>query len=86
MTTKGKKAPVTFRFSSTTAGATFECALVRKPAKKGRKAPKPKFAACASPKKLKLKPGKYTFSVRAVSAGLTDPTAATSSFRVVHVR
>ena len=86
VTTKGRKAPITFRFSSTTSGATFECALVKKPAKKGSKAPKPKFAPCASPKKLKLKPGKYTFSVRAVSAGLTDPTAATSSFRVVHVR
>jgi streptogramin lyase len=84
--TKGRKAPITFRFSSTTAGATFECALVKKPAKKGKKAPNPKFAACASPKKLKLKPGKYTFSVRAASGGLTDPTAATSSFRVVHVR
>jgi hypothetical protein len=86
VTTKGKKAAVTFRFSSTTAGASFECALVKKPKKKGKKAPKPKFATCTSPRKLKLKPGKYTFSVRAVSAGLADPTPATSSFRIVHVR
>ena len=32
---KARRARVKFRFSSTTAGATFECALVRKPAKKG---------------------------------------------------
>lgn len=84
--TRGKKAKVTFRFSSTTAAATFECALVKKPAKKGKKAPKPKFKGCTSPHKLKLKPGKYTFSVRAVNAGLADPSPAISSFRVVHVK
>jgi hypothetical protein len=83
--TKGKRASVKFRFSSTTPGATFECALVRK-AKKGKKTPKPKFKSCKSPKKLKLRPGRYRFSVRAVSGGLVDPTPATSSFRVVHVR
>ena len=86
VTTKGKKAPVSFRFSSTTAGTTFECALVKKPAKKGKKTPKPEFKTCASPRKLKLKPGKYTFSVRALNAGLADPSPATSSFRVVHVK
>jgi hypothetical protein len=83
--TKGKKAPVTFRFSSTAAGATFECALVKKP-KKGKKAPKPKFSTCKSPRKLKLKPGKYTFSVRAVLGGVADPSPATSIFRVVRVK
>jgi streptogramin lyase len=83
--TKRKRASVKFRFSSTTAGATFECALVRK-AKKGKKTPKPKFKSCKSPKKLKLRPGRYRFSVRAVSGGLVDPTPATSSFRVVHVK
>jgi streptogramin lyase len=83
--TKGKRASVKFRFSSTTAGATFECALVKKPAKKGKKTPKPKFRSCKSPKKLKLRPGRYRFSVRAVSGGLVDPTPATRSFRVIHV-
>jgi hypothetical protein len=83
--TKGKRASVKFRFSSTTAGATFECALVRK-AKKGKKTPKPKFKSCKSPKKLRLRPGRYRFSVRAVSGGLVDPTPATRSFRVIHVR
>lgn len=83
--TKAKRAKVKFRFSSTTPGATFECALVKKPKGKG-KGSKPKFSACTSPRKLKLKPGKYSFSVRAVFAGLADPTPTTSSFRVVHVR
>ncbi len=83
--TKGRKARITFRFSSTTAGATFECALVRK-AKKGKRTPKPKFKHCRSPKKLKLKPGRYTFRVRALSGGVADPSPAKSSFRVVHVR
>jgi streptogramin lyase len=82
--TKGKRATVKFRFSSTTTGATFECALVK--AKKGKKTPKPKFKGCKSPKKLKLRPGRYRFSVRAVSGGLVDPSPATSSFRVIHVR
>jgi sugar lactone lactonase YvrE len=82
---KGKSAKVKFTFSSTPAGAKFECALVKLPNGKG-KAPKPKFKGCKSPKKLKLKPGKYRFSVRAVSAGgLVDATPATRAFRVVHV-
>ena len=38
---KAKRAWAKFRFSSTTAGATFECALTKKPAKKGKKTPKP---------------------------------------------
>ena len=65
--TKGKRAKVTFRFSSSTAGAKFECALVTVKKGKGKKTPKPKFKGCKSPKKLSLKPGKYRFSVRAVA-------------------
>ena len=81
---KGKTAKVKVTFSSTPPGAKFECALVKLP-KKGKKAPKPKFKGCKSPKKLKLKPGKYRFSVRAVSSGgLVDATPATRAFRVVH--
>jgi streptogramin lyase len=82
--TKGRKAKVTFRFRSTVAGAKFECALVK--LKKGKKAPKPKFKGCKSPKKYSLRPAKYRFSVRAVAAGLVDPTPATRTFRVVHIR
>lgn len=84
--TTGKRAKVKFRFTSTTAGATFQCALTKvKKVKKGKKAAKPQFKGCKSPKSYNLKPGRYRFSVRAVSAGVVDPSAATRSFRVVHV-
>jgi streptogramin lyase len=81
--TKGRFAKVTFRFNSTTAGARFECALTK--AKKGTRGRKPKFKSCKSPKSYKLKPGRYKFSVRAVSGGVADPTPATRSFRVIHI-
>jgi streptogramin lyase len=85
--TKGRKAAVKFTFSSSTAGAKFECALTKKPTgKKKKKASKPKFKGCKSPKKYKLKPGAYKFSVRAVADGLTDPSPATRSFKVVRGR
>ncbi len=83
--TTGKTAKVAFRFNSSTAGAKFECALTAK-AKKGKKAKKPKFKGCKSPKTYTLKPGKYKFSVRAVIAGLADPSPATKAFSVVHVK
>lgn len=82
--TKGRFAKVTFRFSSTTAGATFECALT-KSKRKAKRPAKPRFKACKSPKSYKLKPGKYSFSVRALSNGVADSTPATSSFRVIHI-
>jgi len=84
--TKSKRATVKFRFSSTTPGVAFECALVKKPVKKGKKTPQPKFRACTSPRKLKLKPARYRFSVRAVNGGVADPSPASSSFRVVRIR
>jgi hypothetical protein len=84
--TKKKKAKVKFRFSSPNAGATFECRMVRKP-KKGKKAPKPPaFKGCKSPKSYELKPGRYTFEVRAVLAGKKDPTPAKRSFRVIRIK
>jgi hypothetical protein len=83
--TRRKKAKVRFTFSSTAAGATFECALVKLPKGKGRKLPKPVFKGCRSPKKLTLKPGRYRFSVRAVNGGAADPTPATRGFRIVHI-
>jgi streptogramin lyase len=87
VTTKGKKAAVKFTFSSSTAGAAFECALTKKPTgKKKKKAPRPKFKSCKSPKRYKLKPGAYKFSVRAVAGGLTDASPATRSFKVVRIR
>jgi Glycine rich protein len=70
--TKKSKAKVKFTFSSSTAGATFECKL-----------DKQAFAPCSSPKSYKLKAGKHTFSVAAVNSGVTDPTPATFGFKVV---
>jgi streptogramin lyase len=76
--TSKRRAKVKFKFSSDTAGATFECAATRK-----GKQPKPK--PCSSPKKYKLKPGRYKFSVQASAGGLTDASPATLRFKVVAI-
>ncbi len=73
---KKGKAKAKFKFSSTTAGVSFECSL--RPKKKP-----PKFKGCESPAKYKLKPGKYEFQVRAVLAGVPDPSPETFGFKVV---
>lgn len=70
--TKKAKAKISFSFSSGVAAATFECKL-----------DKGKYAPCSSPKSYRLKPGKHTISVRAVSAGAVDPTPAGFSVKVV---
>jgi streptogramin lyase len=84
--TTGKRARVSIHFSSSIAGSKFECALhtVLK-RKKGKKAPKPRFKSCKSPKTYHLKPGRYRFKVRAVANGLTDGTPASRAFSVIHV-
>jgi hypothetical protein len=83
--TRRKRARVKFRFSSTSAGASFECRL-EKAARKGAKAAKVvPFGSCSSPKKYKLRPGRYHFEVRAVLGGAVDPSPATRSFRVVRL-
>ena len=74
----GKKgrAKAKFKFSSTTPGISFECSL--RP--KGKQ---PKFRGCGSPATYRLKPGKYEFEVRAVLAGVPDPSPETFRFKVV---
>jgi streptogramin lyase len=79
--TRRRRARVKFRFFSDPPGATFECALTK--LRKKRRAPKPHFKTCRSPKVYRLKPGKYRFQVRAVADGLSDPTPAKRIFRVV---
>jgi hypothetical protein len=81
------KATVKFTFSSTVAGSTFQCNLVKVPTgkKKKRKVPKGTFISCRSPKVLHLGPGKYRFAVRALAAGITDPTPVKRTFSVVRV-
>jgi PKD repeat protein len=68
----GKRASVRFSFSSSAAGATFECRMDRGA-----------FAACSSPKSYKLRPGRHSFSVRAVAGGVEDPTPAGFAFKIV---
>jgi hypothetical protein len=69
---KKKKAKVTFEFSATEPGSTFECSQDGKP-----------FAPCTSPTTYKAKKGKHTFDVRAKdAAGNVDPTPAHAEFKV----
>ena len=70
------KAEARFKFSSKTSGASFQCSL--RP--KGKQ---PRFKSCESPAVYKLKPGKYEFEVRAVLAGVRDPSPETFRFKVV---
>lgn len=69
--TRTATAKVKARFSSEP-GARFECKLDRRP-----------YAACSSPRTLKLKVGKHVFRVRAVdAAGNVDGTPAKATVRV----
>jgi hypothetical protein len=62
-----------FRFRSDPAGAGFECAVDRQP-----------FKPCRSPfTTSSLKPGRHTFSVRAVSGGQVDPSPAKFGFKIL---
>jgi virginiamycin B lyase len=80
------KATVKFTFSSTVAGSTFQCSLVKVPTgKKRKRVPKATFSSCRSPKVLHLGPGKYRFAVRALAAGVTDPTPVKRTFSVKRV-
>jgi hypothetical protein len=63
----------TFRFRADAAGASFECAVDKAP-----------FKPCRSPFTTKpLKPGRHTFSVRALAGGLADPSPGKFGFRIV---
>lgn len=67
-----------FQFGSDTPGATYECSL--------DDATESAFAACVSPRTYTgLAPGDHTFRVRAVVAGLPDPTPATHVWRIAPV-
>jgi hypothetical protein len=63
----------TFRFHSTTAGATFRCKLDGGP-----------FRSCRSPFTTKtLTFGRHTLTIRAISSGAVDPTPAVFHFKLV---
>jgi hypothetical protein len=75
-TIDAKKHEASFRFEATGKATGFQCALAASPAK-------PKFGGCRSPKSYRhLRPGKYTFEVRAVNGSLHDPTPATKKFTI----
>jgi plastocyanin len=71
--TRTKDRAPAFRFVSTAAGASFQCGIDGKP-----------FKPCRSPYTTpSLKPGRHTVRVAAVANGLTDPTPASYSFKVL---
>jgi hypothetical protein len=75
-----KKRTAKFVFSAPGTVTGFDCALGRK--KKGKKL-KLSFRACSSPKRYKhLKPGKYTFEVRATNQYGSDLNPATRKFKI----
>jgi hypothetical protein len=66
--TAERTAVVTFEFVSTVSGARFRCRLDGAD-----------WAPCASAYKLRVRPGRHTFAVRAGN----DPTPARATFTVV---
>jgi hypothetical protein len=69
---KTTKRKVTFAFASSETPVAFECKL-----------DKADFAACVSGVRLKVKPGRHTFAVRATdAAGNVDQTPALRRFKV----
>jgi alpha-tubulin suppressor-like RCC1 family protein len=79
-----KKRRATFSFTAPGAITGFQCLLVRpkvKSAKKRKK--KPKFSSCRAAKAYKhLKPGAYTFKVRALDILGADDRPATRKFKM----
>jgi hypothetical protein len=69
---KTNKKEVTFEFTSTEPGSTFQCILDGKA----------EFKPCTSPFTVKVKRGKHTFQVQATDpAGNTDSTPATDDWK-----
>lgn len=83
--TTGLTAKVKFAFSSSAAGAQFECSIGKRVRPKGKKARfvGKGFQGCKSPKTYTLEPGRYRFQVRAVAGGARDASPATSNLKVI---
>jgi hypothetical protein len=69
---KTRKRRAVFEFKASASPATFECKLDSKP-----------YVDCISPFSKRVRPGRHTFRVRATVEGLTDPTPASFSWKVV---
>jgi Tol biopolymer transport system component len=73
-----KKRTATFTFKGVGTVTSFQCALARKHARL-------KFHPCVSPKRYRhLRPGAYTFEVRALNGTLADKTPAKKKFTIGH--
>jgi hypothetical protein len=72
VTTTRERAKARFSFEADEP-ASFKCRLDRK-----------RFRGCASPKKVRVKPGKHVFRVRAIDddAGNVDPSVAKYRWKV----
>jgi alpha-tubulin suppressor-like RCC1 family protein len=84
-----KKKKATFSFSAPGAISGYQCLLIKPKsikkhkAKVSKKAKKPKFASCHGPKTYKgLKPGRYTFKVRALDIIGADAKPAKRVFKI----
>jgi hypothetical protein len=92
------KKAASLSFTAPGAITGFECALISprkrhrrghrgRLARAGRKKPKPRFAQCAAPMRFKhLKPGRYTFEVRALDILGPDANPAVKRFTIKHRR
>ena len=77
---RSRQRQATFRFKAVAFGTGFQCAVVK--LRDHHQQPKPRFSRCTSPTTYKrLRPGKYTFEVRALDAA-SHGTAASKSFKI----
>ncbi len=73
----------TFHFKATGMASRFECALVRKPTRRGARTPAPRYTSCRSPKTYThLEAGRYVLYLRAVGPGGADRTPASYEFKI----
>jgi hypothetical protein len=81
---KQKKRSASFSFSAQGTVVGFQCELQRpKPKGRHKKLPKAAFGPCSSPKSYShLRPGTYTFLVRAFNGAGADPSPASRKFKL----
>ena len=77
-----RKRRARFKFKAIGTSTGFRCALVKQP-KRHHQQPRPSYRPCRSPKSYtRLKPGRYTFLVRALNVGGSGPMPATRRFTI----